>query len=151
MQRIFSYQKAVSTVLIFALIVGYVSLTDIHPYLPPFFGLAFLFFLAMEERHNKFLYIPLMIYLLFFETGKGFLPLSGIIFFLLSATFIVPRLQMAINCQRCLSVLYILYAYLGFYLFSLIVATLLSIDPPTFSYLLLYYALIESLLFLVLL
>lgn len=151
MRRSLSTQETLSLGAVFVFLLVYLSLSDIYYYLPPFFGLSFLLFAELLRKEKRWLLVPLILFLLFFEAGKGYLMLSSIIYFALFYWLVLPLLNGIINCSKCLDVISIFAIYLGFYLFTVILHVLLSLEIPEFSNLLLYYALLESLLVLVLL
>jgi hypothetical protein len=151
MQRSITYQEIIKLFFIFFIFIIYESLTSIYFYLPPLFGIVFLLFIELLERDNKLLIIPLVGYLLVYEADKGYLFFSAILFFILSYQLIVVKIKKVIGCEKCLIPLFVLYAYIGFQLFSILISVLVDRTPPELSFVLVYYGLIEIFLMMVLL
>lgn len=150
MQRSLTYQNTLKTVVILSLLVVYISLTSIYPYLPPLFGIVFLLFIDLYEKDNRLLLMPLVFYLIVYEADKGFLLLSTLVFFILSYYFLVVKLKKIISCEKCLVPFFVFFAYMGYQLFAIMLHSLMRIDTPEFDSILIFYVIVESLLVMVL-
>lgn len=151
MQRSITYQDIVKLFLVFLLFIAYEALTSVYYYLPPLFGIVFILFIDLLEKNNKLLMVPLVGYLLVYEADKGYLFFSSILFFILSHQILVVRIKNIMRCEKCLIPLFVFYAYFGFQLFSMLLNILVRQPPPDIATILFYYALIESLLMVILL
>ncbi len=150
LRRDSSYKEILKLSALLIIIIIYEALSDIHYYLPPLFGIAFVIFLNLIEKRRFLLTIPIFIFLLFFEASKGYLMLSSVMFFLLSYWFVVPKVENFLNCKKCLIPIYVFYAYIGYHLFLIAIHLVLRLDLPEIPLILLYYVAIE-ILFLVML
>ena len=144
MQRIGTDYRPVETIAWFLLLIVYESLSTLYAYLPPLFGLVLAYLYVKNDEKTYFFVFA---YLLFFEANHSHIIFSTWIFAWIFIKFIMPLAEENIVCKRCLHVLAIFVAYIGFYLFSLIFNFLLGIEGDNFEYLIfLYYVVVESLL-----
>lgn len=144
MQRIGTDTRSLESVVWFVGLVVYESLSTLHAYLPPLFGLVLAYLYAKQDE-KSFMFV--FAYLLFYEADHSHIIFSTWLFAWLFLKFIMPLAEENIVCKRCLHVLGIVVAYFGFYLFTLVFNFLLGIQDESFEYLLLiYYIVVESLL-----
>jgi hypothetical protein len=143
MQRNLTYKRPLAPLLYFALFVVYSSLSSIYLTLPPL--LAVLFVLYSNAIKNKnFLYIMLISFcLVLFEANYGYLLFSTIIYFTLVYKFIIPKIIQNFSCNSCVKISYVLVAYLGYYLFLIILSKIFLLPPPSINYYIVYYIIIE--------
>jgi hypothetical protein len=146
MQRNSAYQE---TLLGFAYLVAYaayVSLSSIYLMLPPLFGLLFVHFIRAldKQQFSKLMLVSAMLVL--YEIDKSHLMVSSLVYFALLYHFVVPKFRQYIDCHWCLSLLYILSAYLGFWLFSLLISKIFWMNAPTLDWHVILYIVIEFLL-----
>lgn len=143
MQRNRSRQTALLTLFWFVGYLGYVSLSSIYLLLPPLFGLLFVGLIRALDRDqfNRLLLIAVLLVL--YEVEKGYLLISSIVFFGLTYQFAIPKLRQYIDCQWCLNLIYIIIAYIGFWLFSLILSKVFWMETPTMDWHVIVYILIE--------
>ena len=151
MQRSIINQETIKLLILLMLFLVYESMTSIYYYLPPFFGAAFVLFIDIADRNNKYLLAPIIAFLIFFEADKGYLFLSSVVFFYVSYRFVVPGIKNIIGCQKCLVPIFISYTYFGYHLFIQIVSVMFELPVNDFSLIMLYYVFVESLLILALL
>lgn len=146
MQRNITYQDIVKLFGGLILLLMYEMLSSIYPFLPPLFGLAFLVFIHAIEKGRLYLLFFTVIYLLVFETDKEFLLFSSLVYFVLAYKIGILKLRLVIQCQKCMDYVAIVLAYLGFWVFTLILNQMLWIESDPFDWTILYYIAVESLI-----
>jgi len=146
MQRNRTYQSALLGFTYLVAYAGYVGLSSIYLLLPPLFGLLFVHFIHALDRQDFGYLILVSAMLVLFEVEKGHLMISSLIFFSLMYQFAVPRLRQYIDCKSCLRLFYVAGAYLGFWLFSLLMSKIFWMDAPSLDWHVLLYITVEFLL-----
>jgi len=63
--------------------------------------------------------------------------------FILIYKIIIPKITINLNCTVCANFLYIVIAYLGFYLFLLLISNIFLMPNPYIDYYIVYYIVIE--------
>ena len=81
--------------------------------------------------------------LLLYEADKGYLIFSSMVYFSFVYKFILPKLQQLLKCKRCLLFLYVIFAYIGFWLFTLLLQQVLWMEMPTLDWHVLWYIVFE--------
>jgi hypothetical protein len=84
--------------------------------------------------------------LLIFEADKGYLLFSSIIYLTLVYKFILPKITTNFSCASCIKISYVLLSYLGFFIFSLLIANIFLLPIPSVNYYIIYYIVIEFLI-----
>ena len=144
MQRIRTDYRPLETVFWFGALIIYESLCTLYAYLPPMFGLVLAYLYVKDDEKTYFFVFA---YLLFFEANHSHIIFSTWLYAWIFMKFIMPLAEENIVCKRCLHVLAIFVAYIGFYFFTQIFNFLLGIQGESFEYLIfLYYIVVESLL-----
>ena len=144
MQRVGTAPHPVNHLPLLALLVGYEALSTLYPYLPPLFG--FLMALLVAEGTRKHLFW-VFAYFLFMEADRSYLIFSSWIFTVLFFKFVVPVMKDNIVCVRCINVLTVALAYVGYSLFLAFGAFLLGMEHHDPQYLFMaYYILVEIVL-----
>ena len=148
MQRGFINKEYIKYFVLIA-IFFYDSISSIYYLLPPMFGiLAILVFNALDEDDRYFLFM-LLVVLLFFESNRNLLLFSTTLFLIISYYYFVPIIKDITICQKCLYPLYISLAYIGYFLFTLVLSFILNSNYISIDYVVIYYILIEIFLALV--
>jgi hypothetical protein len=124
----------------------YISISSIYLLLPPLLGVLFYFYIDAAERGHLYTLVLVLLMLMFLEAEKGFALFSTIIYFLIAYRLIIPRLHQYVYCRWCRNLTYVLLAYLGYWLFALLIAQVFWMPLPSFDWHILYYILIESLI-----
>jgi hypothetical protein len=114
--------------------------------MPPM--LAVLFFLFIQAfRKDDLLSIVLIVFsILVFESEKGYLLFSAVIYFALVLKLILPKIEQNFNCKVCVNVSLVLLAYIGFYFFTSILSSVFMLPMPQMNYYVIYYMVIEFLI-----
>lgn len=147
MQRSFTNKNSVKdSVLYIFLFVIYESLSSIYLFLPPLLGLLFILLINALDNNRTTAVLLISFCLAIFEADKGYPLFSSIIFLLISYKFILPRFNYNVNCVPCLKFTYIILAYVGYYLFNLMLANIFLMPIPMLSYYIIYYIVIEFLI-----
>ncbi len=143
MQRSITNKKFIEIFIYITLFVIYESLSSIYLFLPPLFALLFIIFMKMLDNNDLSGVFLVSFCLVVFEADKSYLLFSSIIYFLLLYKFLVPKLQQNIGCSSCLKLIYVVLAYIGFYIFSFLLAKIFLLPTPSINYYIIYYIIIE--------
>jgi hypothetical protein len=149
-QRNFTNKRALEYLAIFIAFSFYNSLSTIYAYLPPLIGVIFFYFVKAFKNSDNPTLILLASMLFIFEVNYGFILFSTIIYFILSYKLFYDFIHHYINCKLCLKLIYVLNAYIGFWLFSYLLNEILWLTPPSFDMDTLFYIIIEFMILAVL-
>ncbi len=144
MQRSITHKKSIKKLFLFLFIfIIYQSFSSIYLFLPPLLGILFVFLIKALDSDDVFSVLIIAFCLVIFEADKSYILFSSVIFLLLMYKFILPKIIQNVHCQPCVKFLYILIAYIGFYLFNLLFANIFFIAIPSFTYYIIYYIVME--------
>ncbi len=143
MQRSFPNQISLDSVILLPLFLLYESLSSIYLLMPPLFGVIFYFFIEKKSLDNFASMLFFAFILIIFEAEKGYLFLSTFFYFTLVYTSIIPYLKQNIVCELCLKLIFIIIAYIGYYLFISLLSHIFLLELPIIDYHLVYYIVIE--------
>jgi len=146
MQRSITYPFYIKAVTLFLLYLVYESLSTIYLFLPPLFGVLFFYFIRSLDKQDISLLLFIVILSLVYEADKGYLFLSSLVYFSFVYKFILPKLEQVIECKRCMHLIYIVFAYIGFWLFSLLLQKIFWLEMATLDWYVIWYILFEFLL-----
>lgn len=143
MQRSISHYKPLTPLIAIVLFVLYDSLGSIYLFLPPLFGVLFVLFSKSLERKDL-VYTSLIAFcLLLFEVNYGYIFFSSILYFYIAYKFFIPKIVQNFSCNSCVRISFVLLAYVGYYLFLLLLASIFLLDKPELNYYIIYYIVIE--------
>ena len=143
MQRSISHQKPLVTFTYIFLYLIYESFSSIYLFLPPMFAVLFVLYSQAMDKRDFLLLTILAFCLILYEADKGYLLFSSIIYFTLVNKFIIPKIIKNFNCNSCVKILYVVIAYLGYYIFLLLIAKIFLLEIPSINYYIVYYIVIE--------
>ncbi len=143
MQRSFTNQILIDSIILLPLFLLYESLSSIYLFIPPLFGVIFYFFIQIRSLNNFKTLLFFAILLIVYEEEKGYLFLSTFFYFTLLYIFVIPYLKQNIVCSSCLKLLFIVLAYIGYYLFILLLSNIFLLQIPNIDLHVIYYILIE--------
>jgi len=146
MQRSITYQNPLAPLLYIAVFVIYQALSSVYLFMPPLLGVLFVMFAQSLKRKDASTALLIAFCLVVFEADKGYTLFSSIIYFYLLYKFILPKLIQSFSCHACLQITYIVLAYLGFYLFSILLSNIFLLPLPQINYYIVYYIVIEFLI-----
>ena len=146
MQRSITYPLFIKAIALFILYLLYESLSTIYLFLPPLFGVLFFFFIRSLDKQDISLLLLIVALLLVYEADKGYLFLSSLVYFSFVYKFILPKIRQLIECRRCLHLIYIILAYIGFWLFSMLLQQMFWLELATIDGYVIWYILFEFLL-----
>ena len=147
MQRSFSHNQPLVALLYLLLFIFYSSLSSIYPILPPLFGLLLLLFIkAMSRSGNSLFVFFVSVALLVFEANFGYWLFSTLIYFYLVEKFVFPKIIQNVSCDACINFSYVFLAYIGYFLFLLLIGNTFLLELPSLSYYVIYYIIIEFLI-----
>ncbi len=143
MQRSISHQNPLAPFIYVVLFIAYESLASIYLFLPPLFAVLFVLFANALKRDDSVALFLISFCLIIYETQMGFTLFSSIIYFGLVYKFVIPWLKKNFDCAVCIKVAYVLLAYIGFYLFLVLLSNIFLLPMPTINYYIIYYIIIE--------
>ncbi len=146
MQRSISSKKSLTPLLYVALFVIYESLSSIYLFLPPLLGVLFFLFIKSLKNDDVIAIFLVAFCLLIFESEKGYLLFSTIIYFGLIYKLVLPKIEQNFNCNPCIKISIVLLAYIGFYFFNVVMSTIFLLPLVGISYYIIYYIIIEFLI-----
>ncbi len=146
MQRSLTHQKSLTPFLYVLLFIIYEGLSSIYLFLPPMFAVLFVLFARAIKREDALSIFLVSFCLLVFEADKGYLLFSSIIYLTLVYKFILPKITTNFSCNSCVNISYVLFSYLGFFIFSLLIANIFLLPVPSINYYIVYYIIIEFLI-----
>lgn len=132
--------------MLFTIYLVYESLSNIYLFLPPLFGILFFYYIRAVDKQDIAMLLLVVALLLVYEADKGYLFLSSLVYFSFLYKFVLPKLAQLIECKRCLHFIYIILAYIGFWLFSLLLQQVLWLELATIDGYVIWYILFEFLL-----
>ncbi len=143
MQRSISHYRPLTPLIYIVLFVLYSSATTIYPLLPPLFAVLFARFSKSLEREDIVFTFLIAVCLIIFEVNYEYMFLSSIVYFYLIHKFVMPKIIQNFSCKSCVNISYVLLAYIGYYLFLLLIANIFMFTPPEINYYIIYYIVIE--------
>lgn len=143
MQRSFTYKDALSALLGAALFAAYSAIGSIYLFLPPMFAvLGYLVYRSLE-RHELGMLLAFSTLLLMVEAERGFWFGSSILYFILLSRYIMPKLLQNMRCEWCIKALFVLFSYVGYWIFMKLLNSILLLNPPMLDWHVVFYMLIE--------
>jgi len=143
MQRSISNQKPIVPFFYIVFYIIYSSLGSIYPFLPPLLSVLFVLFSKALDRNDTVAVLLISFCLLIFEANYGYLLFSSIIYFYIQYKFIMPKIVQNFSCSFCIKISYVLFTYLGYFLFLTLVANIFLLETPEINYYIVYYIVIE--------
>ncbi|RDU67087.1 hypothetical protein CQA53_02185 [Helicobacter didelphidarum] len=132
-----------------ALYIVYVSMSDIYPLLPPLIGILFVIFHKFNNLQQTYIPIFIVFCIFFYELDKSLI--IGIIpcVFFIVHIFVAQQLESLLHVNSFFIIVYVVALYL-FYLAGMILCNILLNTPVLeFSFIYVYYMIIDSILALV--
>jgi len=146
MQRSISNQKSITPFIYIILFVIYESLSSVYLFLPPLLAvLSVLFIQALKKEDGTEIFM-ISFCMLVFESQMGYTLFSTIIYFSLIYKFVLPKIEQSISCASCIKISYSILAYIGFFVFSMIMSNIFLLPEPSINYYVIYYIVIEFLI-----
>jgi len=143
MQRSISHNKSITPFLYVVLFTIYIGLTSIYLFLPPLLAVLFIYFTKAVKKQDAIAIFLVSLCLVIFEAEKGYILFSTIIYFTIVYKFIMPKISQNFSCVSCVRISSVLLAYLGFFLFSLLLSNVFLLPTPSINYYIVYYIVIE--------
>lgn len=143
MQRSIFNKKLIALASYIIIYIMYESLSNIYLFLPPLFTVLFVLFIRKVKQDDAIFVFAIAFCLLVYEADKGFIAFSSIIYFAFIYKFILPKIIKNFGCESCIRISYVLLTYIGFFLFSFLLAKIFDTPIPVLSYYILYYIVIE--------
>jgi len=143
MQRSISDQKPIVPFLYIIFYIIYSSLGSIYPILPPLLSVLFVLFYKALKRDDITAVILISFCLLIFEANYGYLLFSSIIYFYIQYRIIMPKIIQNFSCNFCIKISYVLFTYLGYFLFLTLISNIFLLEAPEINYYIIYYIVIE--------
>ncbi len=146
MQRSISYKNYINNTALLALFFLYESLSDIYYNLPPLFAILLILFIYSLKNHNTVNLLYVCIALLIFETQKGYIAFSSIIYAIVLYEIIIINISHVTNCKSCTKLLIILLSYPGYFLFLALLSKIFILPMPQLNFNVIYYMIAEYIL-----
>ncbi|OQY40443.1 MAG: hypothetical protein B6229_01750 [Spirochaetaceae bacterium 4572_7] len=143
MQRSISHQKPLVPFVYIILFIIYGSLSSIYLFLPPLLAVLFVLFSNAMKREDLLMLILVSICLLMFEANKGYMVFSSIVYFALVYKFVMPKIIQNFSCSSCIKISYVLLAYLGYYIYLVVISNIFLLPAPEINFYIIYYIIIE--------
>ena len=143
MQRSISHQKPLVPFIYIILFIIYGSLSSIYLFLPPLLAVLFVLFSNAMKREDLLMLILVSICLLMFEANKGYMVFSSIVYFALVYKFVMPKIIQNFSCSSCIKISYVLLAYLGYYIYLVVISNIFLLPAPEINFYIIYYIIIE--------
>jgi len=143
MQRSISHQKPLVPFIYIILFIIYGSLSSIYLFLPPLLAVLFVLFSSAMKREDLLMLVLVSICLLMFEANKGYMVFSSIVYFALVYKFVMPKIIQNFSCASCIKISYVLLAYLGYYIYLVIISNIFLLPAPEINFYIIYYIIIE--------
>ncbi len=143
MQRNITNQRVVKSFGYVALYVLYSSLSTIYLFLPPLFSVLFILFIRALKSENVLNLLLISFALLVFEANYGDILLSSIFYFYIASKFLLPKIEQSFNCYSCIRITYVMTAYIGYYLFLMLLSKIFLLPAESINYYIVYYIVIE--------
>ncbi|MCW9026424.1 MAG: hypothetical protein OQJ77_03830 [Thiovulaceae bacterium] len=106
----------------------------------------FFLFIQAFKKEDLLAIILVVFSILVFESEKGYLLFTAVIYFALTLKLIMPKIEQNFNCKVCVNVSIVLLAYIGFYFFSSLLSSIFLLPMPAINYYVIYYIVIEFLI-----
>ncbi len=146
MQRSFSYQDPVSLLLLVAVYIVYVSLSGIYLLFPPLLAVLFFAYYRALRRHDLVTLMAVAAMLLVLEAEKGFWFGSTILFFTFVIRYLLPKIELVVQCRVCMAAIFTAFAYPLYWLFLWSVNQLFMLTLPSIDWHIALYMVIEFLM-----
>jgi len=143
MQRSITNQGVVKSLSYVVFYILYSSLSSIYPFLPPLLGVLFVLFIRAFKRKNILSLVLVSFSLLVFEANYGELFFSSIFYFYIATKFLLPKIEQSFNCYSCIRIVYVTLAYIGYYLFLMLLSKIFLFPVEHINYYIIYYIVIE--------
>ena len=143
MQRSISHQKPLVPFLYIALFAVYSSLSSIYLFLPPLLAVLYVLFSNALKRDDLLMLVLVSFCLLLFEANKGYMLFSTIVYFGIVHKFIMPKIIQNFSCSSCIKISYVLLAYLGYYIYLVVISNIFLLPAPEINFYIIYYIIIE--------
>ncbi len=132
--------------MLFMVYLVYESLSNIYLFLPPLFAVLFFYYIRSVDKQDIGMLLLVVALLLVYEADKGYLFLSSLVYFSFLYKFVLPKIEQLIQCNRCLDFINVVLAYLGFWLFSLLLQQIFWLELSTIDWHVIWYIFFEFLL-----
>jgi hypothetical protein len=143
MQRSISHQKPIAPFFYVLIYLLYSSLGSIYPFVPPLLSILFILFSRALQRDDTTALLMVSASLLVFEVNYGYWLFSSIIYFYIQHKIIMPKIVQIFSCNSCIKISYVIFSYIGYFVFLSLVSNIFLLDSPEMSYYIIYYIVIE--------
>lgn len=149
MQRNITNKKYLNIFVYLILFLIYESLSSIYLFLPPLFAVLFVVFINAIKDEDTIVLLAASMALVLLEAQKDYILFSSIVYFTFIYRFVVLKLDKYIQCENCIKFLLVLIAYIGYYLFALVLSQIFLLNQPDLSLYVIYYIIVEFIIILI--
>ncbi len=143
MQRSISNKNPLTVFTYILLFIVYESLSSIYLFLPPLLAVLFVLFINALKKEDTLEVFLILFCLIIYEAQMGYHLFSLIIYFSLIYKFVMPKIVQNSNCKSCINALYVLIAYLGYFIFCIFLSNVFLLPAPSINYYIIYYIAVE--------
>ena len=148
-RSIFSKTYLIYLLLIFLFVYDNISM--IYNVLPQLLGLYFIIFIKFQDDFKySYSFFAFILLTIFYESSRSLPLLSILFFFIFVYTVVIPIIDQYVGCMKCKNYIYIIFIYIGYYVFSLFLTLIFDITIFEISLVWLFYYIILDILLLVL-
>lgn len=145
MRRSGAYKQTLLALALFLALCVYESAAGMLLWLPPLIGVCLSLFMRFDKEDNFYGFLAILAGMALIEAENG-LPMGMILgLFLVLYVLIIPRIQAVLNTPRIARATYVSLAYVGFYLLSCVLDSMLGSNITPSVWIMLYYMIIEIL------
>jgi hypothetical protein len=132
------------------LLIVYDSIATMHNMFPPLLGIISIYFYKSIKEKSIYFTYAIILFLIIFEANREFIFFSISTYLLISYFYIIPHFKNITVCKKCLESIYIVIAYIGYSIFSIILSYILNSEYISIDiFMIVYYVLIEIFIVLV--
>lgn len=146
MQRSITHQNSLNIFVYIVLFVLYSCIATIYPFLPPLFAVLFLLFLRALDEQNLINLVAVSFCLFVYEANNGYILFSSIMYFYIMYKLVMPKIYSSFSCANCIKISYILFSYIGYFIFMSLLGNIFLFSLPELNYYIIYYIVIEFLI-----
>lgn len=149
MRRDSTYQNFVKASLFQIFLLIYNILSSIYLFLPPLFGVLFLYFVLLLRKERYYSLYSFVAVMCIFEISKGFYP--GILFVTYSLVyiFLFPNIVKIFDNFNAFDIFYTPIIYILYFILNFFILLFYNYNVDIWSPMIIYYIFVESIIALV--
>ncbi len=149
MRRDSTYQNFIKASFFQFFLLIYNILSSMYLFLPPLFGVLFLYFTLLFNSKRYYSFISFIVVMIIFEVSKGFYPGILLVVYSFVYMFLLPNIVKIFDNFNFFELFYSPIIYICYFILNFSVMLLYNADVHIWSYMIFYYIFIESIIMLV--